>query len=360
MNVTLDVIFGWIFSIAGFIGFGVSLNQLRKGSNYRFYQFSAGAWLCAGINGFLYGLGILVFSVELVEIGFIAAEISCLFTILCADTLKREQVEPVKLTIIVTLIAITIIALAMIPNAIYPYTFPLGDQGYYPNVIIGLMLVAAGTISFVYYFHCAFLVNKQAPTALKKYSRIYAVGVFLVLCATLCFVITQPFLPGSSFLIYSVGGLLMAYAYGSEPKLIFILPFKALRLTVHNTVSGISLFTHTWNPQGDLVEENLFSGMLQGINLIVKESLQRGNLQELRVEGAILIAYRIPEFPVAFMLVATRPTQSLRDSLKLFAENFCRQFRNQLANPSNVTDVHQYREAEALVAACFPHVPVYT
>lgn len=91
---------------------------------------------------------------------------------------------------------------------------------------------------------------------------------------------------------------MLVYAYFREPKLLFVLPFTALRLTVLETESGLPLFTYTWNRQGDLADETLFSGMLQGVSMIVKESLKRGSLQEIRVEGAIIIAYRIPEYPL--------------------------------------------------------------
>ncbi len=356
VNVTPDLVFGLIFAVAGFIGFGVSLNQLKRGNHYRVYQFSAGAWFCAAINGLFHGIGNLFLIVELYNAGLIFAEFSCLFTILCADTLRREQSGPVLLSIMGTLIALAIVAFVFIPDATTQRTYPLGAQGLYPNAILGLIFVGAGIMSFGYYFLCAYQVNKQAPASLKRYSRMYATGVFLVVVATISFVITQPYLPGSSFLIYSIGGFLIAKAYSAEPKLIFVLPFRALRLTVLNTVSGVSLFTHTWNKQGNLADEDLFSSILQGISNIVQASLQQGKLQEIRVEGAIIIAYQIPEYKIACMLVATRPTRSLRDSLKHFAEKFCEQFKENLMVPSNVA---KCCDAEDLVNVYFPHIPVY-
>jgi len=96
--------------------------------------------------------------------------------------------------------------------------------------------------------------------------------------------------------------------------------------------------------------------MIQGITGILKESLKRGDVQEIRMADAIIIAYRNPDYPVAFILVATRPTRSLRDSLKLFSEQFCSKFHTYFANP---TKEEQFSGAEDLVTACFPHVPVY-
>jgi hypothetical protein len=356
VNITPEILFDWIFAIAGFIGFGVSFNQLRKGYHYRLYEYSAIAWFFAGINGILYGFANLFLVDEIMYVALIAAQITCLFTVLCADTLRREQGEPVILAIMLTLITLAIISFILVPNAIAEHYYALGVVGLYPDRLVGLIFVGTGTLSFGYYFYCAYLVNKRVPASLKRYSRPYVTGVFLVLVATVGFAILQPYLPGSTFLAYSIGGILMAYAYGSEPKLIFVLPFRALRLTVLNTVSGVSLFTHTWNQQGDLVDEDIFSSMLQGINMIVQASLQRGKLQEIRAEGAIIIACQIPEYKIACMLVATRPTRSLRDGLKLFAEKFCQQFKDSLMVPNNVA---KCCDAEDLVNACFPHIPIY-
>ncbi|HME55451.1 MAG TPA: hypothetical protein VKM55_24800 [Candidatus Lokiarchaeia archaeon] len=149
---------------------------------------------------------------------------------------------------------------------------------------------------------------------------------------------------------------MMVYAYSHEPKLIFVLPFTAIRLTVLETAGGIPLFTHTWNQQDKLADEDLFSGVLQGVSMILQESLQSGDVQEIRVVEAIILAQRSPDYPVACILVATRPTRSLRDGLKLFADRFCCDFHDCFATPFNVT---QFSGAEDLVTACFPHVPVY-
>ena len=158
------------------------------------------------------------------------------------------------------------------------------------------------------------------------------------------------------YLLMSIGLILIAYVVSHEPKLLFVLPFKAIRLTVLDTGAGIPLYTHTWMQNNEIVDEDLFSGVLQGISGILKESLNKGDVQEIRMTGAIIIAYRIPEYPIAFVLVATRPSQTLRDALKTFAVRFCDEFHTCFAT---LTNVGQFSPAERLVTACFPHVPVY-
>ena len=102
--------------------------------------------------------------------------------------------------------------------------------------------------------------------------------------------------------------------------------------------------------------QDLFSSMLQGVSMIVRKSLKRGDVQEIRVSDAIILAHLSPDYPIACVLVATRSTRSLRDALKIFAERFYNEFHDGFATMNNVG---QFSGEEDLVTACFPHVPVY-
>jgi len=108
-------------------------------------------------------------------------EIGCVFQIAKADTLKREQIEPVKIAVVLFLIILTIVSYFVLSPAISLYPYEIGVIGLYPSTILGLFFVGVGVITYIYYFQCAYLVNKRAPTTIEKYSRIYLEGVFLVL-----------------------------------------------------------------------------------------------------------------------------------------------------------------------------------
>ncbi|MBN2152598.1 MAG: hypothetical protein JW839_14185 [Candidatus Lokiarchaeota archaeon] len=255
-----------------------------------------------------------------------------------ADTLKREQIEPNKLAALLVIDALIIVFTYIVPDII----------------LTSLFNAVAVCIVWGYYCHCSYLVYKRAPTAMKRYAQLWCVGTILPVFGMFSvFIDVQMYTFSISM---SAAVVLMVYAYVHEPKLLFVLPFTALRLDILETKGGLSLFTHTWNRQSSTVSDDLFSGMLQGVSLIVKESLNRGDVQEIRVSDAIILAYRNPDFPIACVIVATRPTRSLRDALRLFAERFYKEFSDYF---TNVSDVAQFSGAEALVTACFPHVPVY-
>ncbi|HMF31941.1 MAG TPA: hypothetical protein VKK79_11020, partial [Candidatus Lokiarchaeia archaeon] len=312
-NFTLNVVLAFITTIACAYGFAVSINQLRKGFNYQFYWFGAFAWFFGVLGSFLLGVAILLLLGEDSRVAFILVLLNCSFVLLKADALKREEVEPVKLAAFIMVSVLLIIAMYFVPNAVSFAPDIFGGDGISFNVYVGLFAVATYAIPWAYYCHCIYLVHKRAPAALKRYSRIYFVGTSLVVVGVFSLLsLSMEFF----FILVSFGCILMAYAYSCEPKLLFVLPFTALRLTVLDTESGLPLFTHTWNRQGDLADEDLFSGMLQGISIIVRNSLKRGDVQEIRVADAIMIVYRNPAYPIAFVLAATRPSRTLRDGLK--------------------------------------------
>ena len=353
MNFTLNVVLAFITAGTSTYGFAVSVNQLRKGFNYLFYWFAAISWLLAGAGYVFVAFGLLSLLDGFLKIGSFFVLLCTFFLLMSADTLKREQVDPVKLAVFLEVSVLLVISTFLVPNAVTFSPDVFGGESFSGSPYVDLSKVAAGGIVWVYACYCAYLANKRAPVSLKRHSRLFFGGTFLVATG----IFTQLSASMSFFFILaSAGAVLMTYAYSREPKLLFVLPFTALRLTVLETEGGIPLFSHTWNRQGDLADEDLFSGMLQGVSMILKESLQRGDVQEIRMSNAIIIAYRNPEYPVAFVLVVTRSSRNLRDGLKLFAERFCNQYKTGFAVPNYV---EQFSGAEDLVAACFPHVPVY-
>jgi len=353
LNLTIDVLLSFIAAGVNLYGFMVSVNLLRKGWNYRAFQYFP---FVIGLGAFFFvlaGIATLILSVELAHVAILFALSSSLISLPAADTLKREQLEPVKLAVFLAMSAVGIVLMYLLPNFIYFAPDLLGGTGIFFSSLGSYLGVLASLIPWVYYCHCIYLVHKRAPAALKRYSRVFfagncigVIGILTMLSMSLEFL----------FMLFSVGLVLMAYAYSHEPKLFFVLPFKAIQLMVLETEGGLPLFTHMWNQQGGIADEGLFSGMLQGVSLIVRESLKRGDVQEIRVADAIIIAYRNPVYPIAFILVATNSSRSLRDGLKLFAERFCSEFHECFMNPNNVK---QFSSAEHLVTACFPHVPVY-
>ena len=210
----------------------------------------------------------------------------------------------------------------------------------------------------MFYFPiCVFLYfivrgYQQAPPSLKKHARLFLIGYLLTE-----FVGAMLSQVTGILLLLIVGGcgtILMSVVIARHPRVLFILPFKALRLTVLDTDSGIPLFHHTWENAGQIGDEDLYAGMLQGVTLIIKESLNQGDVQEIKMSHATILVQRSPQYPLACIIVALKVSRSLRDALDLFAGKFYAQFSEGFANSNRVT---QFDPASVLVAECFPFVP---
>lgn len=198
-----------------------------------------------------------------------------------------------------------------------------------------------------------------SPQNLKKHSFI-----FLVACSIIGFGIPvielislENLVPGFDAVVFAIAAVLFTIVFVKKPQLAYILPFKVLRLTIIDTVSGIPLFTHDWGRVGEIIDESLFSGMFQGISSFLNEALQKGNVREIVLDEATLILNRSLEFNAACILVTTKATPSLRAALRNFAEDFFTRFSPYLkASQLNVTP---FSQASELVATHFAFVPVY-
>ena len=316
----------------GFYGFIISANQLRKGYNYLFYWFTTVAWLLATIGFALVAASLLLLLIDLAKTGSFFVLLSVFFALLTADTLKEEQIEPIKLTLFLIAGVILFITTNLVPNSVFFAPDIFGSEGLSGLLYVIIFKVIAGEIVWVYLCYCAYLAHKRAPIALKLYSRGFLIGILFVNIAI--FSQLLQFME-FYFILSAIGVSMMAHNYSHEPKLLFVLPFTALRLAVLDTKGGLPLFTHTWNRVSPSTDDILFSGMLQGITIILKESLDRGDVQEIRMSNALMIIYRIPKSPIAFIFAATRASRTLRDGLKLFAEQFCNEFQEYFIDPTH-------------------------
>jgi hypothetical protein len=139
-----------------------------------------------------------------------------------------------------------------------------------------------------------------------------------------------------------------------NPKLAFILPFKAMRLNVMNSDSGTLLFSHNWKPGKEIKDDDIVSMMFQGIITILKESLGKGDLQEINLENAVVIAQRSIQFPILYLLIATNTSRSLKHGLNSFIKRFEVKFFNLIENS---IDMSVFSSASEIILQSFSFLP---
>jgi len=343
INWSINSVVNFIPTISNATVFISFLWVIHRGWRYRFNILMAISMFFYLICWTLITAGNLFFFRELVLLGNLFVIIGGLFLLLGSDLLSRDAVDPIKLFIYAGLI--TIILFMVISGN--PETTSTNISFFF------FIYLAACFLPLCVFLYYLVKINQQVPRHLKMSSRLLVIGfltgnfigIFLVL-----------FSGGGFFsdLILATGFILQAWVLVRSPMIFFILTQKAMYFSVIDTSSGIPLFTHTWKSKAGTVNEDLFSGMLQGISLIVKETLNRGNMEEVKLSEGVLIVQRSRASNVACVLVATKSSRALRDGLHLFSERFGTQYGPLISDPINKA---LFEPASSLIAECFPFLP---
>src|SRR4030042_4631539 len=143
-------------------------------------------------------------------------------------------------------------------------------------------------------------------------------------------------------------------AFIKREQLAFLLPFRALRLTVMHMDGGIPVFNYTWKSGQHLIDEYLFTGMIQGLRLILRESVLRGEFRDITLDEASIIVNRVKDSSVMSILVCMKTSRVLRLALSTFTKKFVEKYQTAIKNPA---DSSQFEGAENLVHECFNFLP---
>jgi hypothetical protein len=157
-------------------------------------------------------------------------------------------------------------------------------QAYYMYLLAGCVLFVP-FLSYSYHIIKTYLI---APPGLRKTMKTGLLGIlFMLLSIPISLTGLSSAIPGSLKLNLALSFFFYSWMWYNEPKLVFILPFKAYRLLVINSESGIPLFKYDWDK--DVVNEDLFSGLMMGISAFVKETIGKGALKEIHLDQAVLL-----------------------------------------------------------------------
>jgi len=268
---------------------------------------------------------------------------SIFILILFIDIISRERVEPLKLLFFTNLVTAGIV-------------FFIYDESDMINLIFFAIMLFQ---SFLFLYISAKIYSKS-PQSMKSAAIILIIGGIFFTLVPVIFEILPDFgleigIPFITQLSIGLGVLAIAYIFKKQPKLAYILPFRASRLTIIDSLRGICIFNHIWD-KSSKVDDDLFGGMMQGISGILKETVNRGNIRQIELEQALLLVYRDEKYPVAFVLLSNEFNKSLRLALKQFAEKFYLTFSDKFDDLSNIS---QFNSASKLVEEVFPFIPEY-
>ncbi len=264
------------------------------------------------------------------------------------DSVSRDSIDPRKFSI-----ALLVLGADALLFIIYFNNSEL--------VIVPILIVATvGLVFGVIWLYFCILIYRNVPRSLKRPALLNIVGAILI---SIMYIIANRYISGLSKYIPSidrmfqaVGALMHAFIFGKYDQLFYVLPFKTQRLITFGTTDGISLFTHTWHRPDRQIDEDLFSSMLQGMSMLVNESLKKGNVMEIKMEQGVLLISQDGKHPVASVLVTSKTSRVLRDGLAAFNRQFIERFAQHLGRSESV---EVFSDAKKLVDSCFAFIPVF-
>jgi hypothetical protein len=315
-------------------------------------------WVWATIANLFWTLGNLFLSKTFIIVDMNCVPFEIFFTIVLADYIIRDSIDPWKL------MPFAILAGAFSITSFNPLNYVIAQYPnhewaiFYNTSITGTLFVIISLYWAVVFFYLFGRIAREAPRYLKGKAYINVFSMVLLASRGLLFETlnrTMPFL-NAPLLIIAI--ILQVYTFVKYPQLAFTLAKKVIKLYVIDTKSGISVFLYDWVDVDTPSNSNhtRFSGMVHGINLVLHDALKRGNVDKIDFEHGVLLLERIPNSQWTVVMAATGSQLVLRQALKVFAQKFVQNYTTVM---NSIIDTDQFDSANSLVEACFPFVPKY-
>ncbi|MHA2391214.1 MAG: hypothetical protein ACXAEX_04535 [Promethearchaeota archaeon] len=309
-------------------------------------------WLLYTVFWFMDAAAHYYYSMFLMTIAIIPQLIGvpCIFIFI--DLIGNEKVNTLKITILFVL-EIVLLYVTFLPNV----RVIIPGYGVHNLGILRLFQVIFLLYFVLNYFFWSFRTWRKAPTGLKRLTTLHLFGSTLFSIVTAVFYalggIIRTF-NALGFIVNGVGAFITIIVIVKEPKLIYILPFKAYRVLVVDTNAGTALFKYDW-AKLTKVEENIFSMVLQAVGSVLDEILKKGTVREIQMDKAILLIQHDKKYPIATVLVTSKSTKSLRYGLKTFYDQFIEEFYS----GQDLSEISRFEDAKKLVEVVFDFVPIY-
>ncbi|MHA1883297.1 MAG: hypothetical protein ACTSUO_09670, partial [Candidatus Thorarchaeota archaeon] len=305
LNWTLEVAIYFASFVINLIAFIVSMIVFHK-TKHRHVPFIVGIFFGLSLWSISISMGGLLLNEVPIRIGLYVGLCTIALVFLMIDSFTRDRIDARK-TMVLTMSATLLVYFSLQPEEIFVGVNSIGE----PAIVLGLGVMGVGAFlilitgaSFTYYM---VKMNQAVPDNLRTGSHLGLLsGLILSIVWPIGLGLGLHFMyPGLWLFLLSIGIIPIAIGFFKYPKLAYVLPFKVLRLVVFETKGGIPLYSHTWSESEEMAQETLFSGMLQGIAMILDESVRKGAVREIVLENGTLVLQRTYKYSVACVLVVS-------------------------------------------------------
>ncbi|MHA1241020.1 MAG: hypothetical protein ACTSQU_09520 [Promethearchaeota archaeon] len=343
------LITGTLVAIGGIITF---IYAFRR-KNRLIFLFSA-MWLMYAIFWFIDAAAHFFYSIPLMALAIIPQLIGIPCIIIFIELSKKEHINPIKISMLMIIEALIFIITFYVPDnwEIIP------GYGIHNKGILRIAQIIYLFYFMIFYFLWSFHTWRKAPADLKRLTSYLFIGSAIFSIVTGVMYAIGTFIKtfnAIGFFVNGIGAFITILVILKDPRIIYILPFKAYRILVVDTIASVALFKYDWAKAGE-VEENIFTMMIQAIGSVLEEILKKGDVQEIQMDRAVLLIKHNKENNIASVLITSKFSKSLRYGLKRFDEEFVGRFQRSLENPRKVSD---FVEGSKIVEDVFDFVPSY-
>jgi hypothetical protein len=340
---------GTLVALGGIITFFYAFRR----KNRLIFLFSA-MWLMYAVFWFIDAAAHLFYSIPLMALAIIPQLIGVPCIIIFIELSGKENVNPIKISVLMIIEALVFIITFYVPDnwEIIP------GYGIHNKGILRFAQVIYIFYFMTFYFLWSFHTWRKAPANLKRLTSYLLFGSTTFSIVTGVLYVIGTFIRifnAIGFFINGIGAFITILVILKDPRIIYILPFKAYRILVVDTKEGVALLKYDWGKAGD-VEENIFTMMFQAIGDVLDDILKKGDVQEIQMDRAVLLINHNKENSIASVLIASKSSKSLRYGLKRFSEEFNAHIHSTLEGSRSNGD---YNEGVKLVERVFDFVPSY-
>ena len=277
-------------------------------------------------------------------------------SVLVIDVLRRETIEPWKLGITLFLCGALFLSL-LDYDSFTLFIYDNGDAYLLTNTTQTITFTSLIIWSAIIFFNYSIMLIRKSTKYMKKYAYLFFFSLILISIGPVIVNIigtgNGTRIPHVDTITNSCGIFLFAYILIKFPDLFAIFPFEVYRLTVLDIKSGIPVYDHLWDFKNNSMPKSVYSSLLQGIRIIVKDSMNQGEINEIRTNNSVILFEVDSETGLGFILISSKNSIMLKRALNRFKISFVQKF---LPNLENRHESYLFLDAKEIVEKIFKFI----
>ncbi len=355
-NVTLKFILGLIAAIPTY-GISFIYLKLNKNLNDKVLYYYFIAWFSLATYILSLSIGTLFMNFAIYQYSNFFLVMMLIFTEFAFSHMVIGKISNLRLPII-SIISFVSISVLFLPGGTKITTYPNGEvspavAGYnsYTTIIMTLYILTSFTALGI-------KLNRNSSSKYKYYTTVYLIGIIISGVITLILFLfnVQNIIPSITFLTIALGAFVSTIALYKQPELLYLLPFHAVRLSVIDKLTGLDIYTYTWD-KSQYVIDTLYTSVIQGLNTFSQDVIHMGTIKEIKLEDGIMSIWMNEDKSIYYVLLTNKMSYVLNIGMKRFIYLFYDTFKEDLE--AEYVTFNRYKEADQIVSICFPFIPTY-